>query len=866
MAKSGGTGWLNALAPAIGVIAGTMIVTGVYLLDPAAIALGFALDAKRTWLVGAYLIAAGAALAFKLRWPKDVDSGSVIVDLFLNFTLGEMSHFAYGGIAVAIGGQALFATPPNYWAALLLVPGLLSLTIALSDNDKGAKDKAEKPKDEDEDDGDATAPESGQIDLRATALVSLILGAIYAVYMFGFFVWLALAFALYYALKGIILDSQTIDVAAAGAVMWKAVVNMLPTAAPMAIVIAAIVGGIAMIGTIFQWVSQRRARDSNRDLSPSEIAYIDASTEAVTAYAKAQGYDRNVWVVQAFGLVAVLGAIAVGGAVAVYYGGTAFDTPPAGPSFPIELRSRGLSMVGWIFVAIFLSALPHTILSRLSRRYSERSAWVAVAVKNNYFTLRGKLTTFVRARRLSTATPINPGEFLHAANLSFEPFFYVPAIVLAAMTLFFMHRDLNAVDVLTADAIEVTDYWTLAKERYSYGDVERVVLRCHLTDKGEPVEAYVLHLKGGRTLDIYREQAVVEKHLDAYLTVDAKLIALGAPFVPGAHPGWFRDGERGYDPDCVDKAAEAFPEKDRPGVRTLFHLEEMHALEDIWPWDDALAQAWRAGDKYEGEKAAVLFTKVIESRRLSGHLLAVAYFGRANARRDYELAYGIRDAAMILALRDYQKSREIESTMRSFRREGVTYIALGAYDEARAALGKALKLDTPKPYWPLIDLARLERVQGNYDAALKHLDEISRIWGEDNAGMPAYYHRALVLYLKNDNAGAAAAITKGIADQPDYPSAYAQRACAYARLGDFAKAKEDIAQAIKLAHAPPFNEAWEKTPQARAYYAEQERDRTLIDAMQAGTASDADRATLCANLWDYGETLRTRSPLLPPGG
>lgn len=854
---SGGMAWLNPLKPAVFATAAVMIVAGIYLLDPRVIDLGFALNAERTGLVGVFLIVAGSALVFKLAWPNGLSSGSVTADLLITFLLGQMALLALGFIQVAIGGQALFATPLNFWAAALIVPGLLCLALGFSEEG----DAKEGP--DSEEGANATEPESGQVDLGATTRFNLVYGAIYGAYMFAFFIWIAVGFWLYYSLESVILDGATLDASTAVTSLWTAVVKSLPTALPLAIVVTVIIVAAGFIGVLFQWLSQGGAPDANRDLSAAEVAFIDTSAETVTAYAKAQGYDRNVWVMQVFGLVAVLAAIGVG-AIAMFAVIATQETVPANSSFPIELKPGGASAIIGFFAFIMLGVVPNSILSRLSQRYSERAGWVAIGIEKEYFSLTGKLTAFVRARRFSIATPINPGEFLHAANLSVERYFYVPAAVVALIALFLYHRDRNAVDILMADAIEIADYWTLARERYGYGDVERVKVRCFLTDKGETVEYYELHLRGGRTLDIYKEENVAAQ-LEAYLTVDAKLIALGVPFVPGGHGGWFKSDERGYDADCVEKVAESFSEELRPKVRRLFHLDEFRAVEDIWPWDAELAQGRTAGARYEVERAVALYTKAIASGRLTEHLLAVAYRGRGHARDNYEYAHGMRDGEMLLALRDYQKAREIEPTLDIYRDEAWALAALGAYDDATAAYRKALELDKPKPHWSLIGLARVERIQGRYDAAMRYLDQVLQVWGEGNASMPIYYNQAHALFLKNDNAGVVDAITKGLAYQTDHSDAFRFRACAHARLGEFVKAKADIAQAIKLAHAPPIDEAWAKTPLAKAFYAEYERDRAMIDAMAAGTASDADRATLCTDIWNYGLALRTRSSLLPPG-
>jgi tetratricopeptide (TPR) repeat protein len=693
---------------------------------------------------------------------------------------------------------------------------------------------------------------------------SLIIGAFYAVYIFAFMVWIAAFYWLYESLRGVIFDGGTLEVSAAGVALWDTVLRVLPTAVPLAIALTVVIVAVGLIGDLFSWFSLRRAPDANRDLSATETDYIDASAKKVIAYAQAKGYDRSALSVNMIALASVLSVIGIG-AVIMFAGIEMLDPAPTHSSFPIELKHGGASAIVGFIAFICLGAVPLAILSRLSRSYSERAGWASVG-KSEGFSLKGHLISFVRARRLSTAVPINPGEFLHAVNLSTERYLLVPAIALSAAALFLLHRDLNAFHTVTADRFEVVNYWTLAREHFSYSDTDRVEVRCFLSGKGEPVVYYELHFKNGQTLDLHKEK-VFERQFEAYEAVDAKLVALGVPFVPGAHKGWFKRDERGYDPDCVEAVAKAFPETLRDRVRRFFHLNDMAAVEDIWPWDMELAQAKWAGGKYEVATAVALYTKAIESGRLSKPLLAFAHFGRAEARDDYEVARGIRDAEMILALRDYQKASDIEPTVRAYRSVGSAYIALGAYDEAKSAFRKALALDKPKPHWSLIGLARVERIQRNYGAAMVHLDELLRLWGDDDASMPIFYHRAYVLFLMNDFAGAATAISKGLAYQPDYPRAFHMRACARAQLGEFAKAKEDITETIKLATMfRTTSETWKRAPSTKVYFADLERDRATIDAMAAGAASAGEVASLCTNTWNYGEEQRTRSALLPAGG
>lgn len=854
-------GWLEVLGPVIGMVAGLMVIVGIYFLDPAAIDLGFTLTAERTWLVGAFLIAAGSALAFKLMLPKGVDSGSLIVDLLFGLVIGQLSHFAYGFIAAAIGVQALIAQTPNYWAALLLVPALLSLVIAFSDDDDETDDEADGIAEEEGNHGDEAESDSDSADLPAAAWAGLFLGGLLALYMFAFMAVIGFAFWLYTQLKLIIIDGGTADLG--NLPIWKMNVDTL-------VLLVLLGGGLALgLAVIFSVSALWSSRKSTAATKPvprrANDSFIDASEEAVHAYAKAQGYDRNNSLWDLFELVSVIAAIGVG-AIVTFGGIALIERVPDGTSFPVILSPFGASAIVSLFAFLMLGNLPKSIWSRLSRRFSERAGWVMLRPKKHPDALRNKLVSFVRAGRLSTVTPIKPGEFLHAANLSVERYYYIPAAALFAISLLLLDRDLNTADVLTAQKIEVTDYWTMVKTSYGYDDVREVELRCYLTDKGEPVEAYVLRFKDGQELDIYKSQLIVEKQLTAYEAIDAKLVALAVPFVPGSHQGWFKRDQRGYDADCVETLAGEFPEALRPRVKKLFHMEQMQVVAEIWPWDSELAEAQRAANDYDVDQAVALFTKAIASGRLPENLLAVAHSGRGNARDWHTIAYGLRDEEMLLALRDYQKARELAPSFSTYENEAVTLMALGAYDKAVAAYRKAVELDGSKPYSSLIGLARVERVRGNFDVALQTLDKVLRVWGEENVTSSVHYGRARVLYLKLDDASVVEATTKSVDLDGNLDGAYRFRACAYARLGNFAKAKSDNEKAIEIAKVPAINLKWEETPMAAAYYAEFESDRKIINAMAAGTATSEERAKLCGDLWRYRETPRTRSSLLPAKG
>ena len=277
--------------------------------------------------------------------------------------------------------------------------------------------------------------------------------------------------------------------------------------------------------------------------------------------------------------------------------------------------------------------------------------------------------------------------------------------------------------------------------------------------------------------------------------------------------------------------------------------------------EQLLRKARTASDNFEVQEAVALYTKAIESGHLSPQQLANAYLGRGYARTTYALGYGVTDSEALLALHDFQKAIEIKPSSDAYQAEGRAFIALGAYSEATAAYQTSLPLDLPKPHWSLIGLAVVERIQGHYDTAMKYLDRLLEVWGEDNGSMPIYYHRARLFFAMNNFAGVVDAITKGLPYQPDYASAYAYRACAYARLGDAAKAVADMQHSIELSNAAG-EDAWSKTPMVASMRKDTDAYLVILKAMAAGGGSESDRLSLCKWTWHDDEQLRERSPLL----
>jgi len=141
---------------------------------------------------------------------------------------------------------------------------------------------------------------------------------------------------------------------------------------------------------------------------------------------------------------------------------------------------------------------------------------------------------------------------------------------------------------------------------------------------------------------------------------------------------------------------------------------------------------------------------------------------------------------------------------------------------------------------------------------------VLRLVEAEGGTMPVYYHRGRVFYLMGKYAEAADALTKGIPIQPDFAHARKFRGCAYAQLGDYAKARADSEASIKLFMAAPLDEAWSKSPYGQATMQDFRTNDDAIRAMAEGKDVQANRAKLCKSSWNDGEDKRDRSPLLPP--
>lgn len=248
--------------------------------------------------------------------------------------------------------------------------------------------------------------------------------------------------------------------------------------------------------------------------------------------------------------------------------------------------------------------------------------------------------------------------------------------------------------------------------------------------------------------------------------------------------------------------------------------------------------------------------------QLAPRARALAFKGRADA------AEAIADN---LESDDPETDRLLAEALADFRRQ----VAL-APDDAAAMFSVARLTMSLGGYAEALDLYRavgrrwpeealnvavrsgaLYRQQGDYERALRELDDYARLGDPQINGMKFRYHRAWTLSLLGRNEEAEREINTGLATQPDYSSAYQIRACVRARLGRLDEALADQERALELLVGIMAQ------PNA-ALRADIERSRRAVATLRG--AIDARRpgpvAAPCEGYWDRWSRPRPRSPLL----
>jgi Tetratricopeptide repeat len=263
------------------------------------------------------------------------------------------------------------------------------------------------------------------------------------------------------------------------------------------------------------------------------------------------------------------------------------------------------------------------------------------------------------------------------------------------------------------------------------------------------------------------------------------------------------------------------------------------------------------------ERARTILAQALEARPglpPSARALALEARGEAAESLSYHLdpTEARHDRLLSEALADYRAQAALRPGDAAAQfAVARMLLTLGAYAEALELYRRIGRQWPNEDFEVAVRIGALHRQQGNYDGALRALDDYARAAGSSTFGMKFHYHRAWTLTLLGRDREALGEIERGLESQPDYSSAYLIRSCARARLGRLAEALADQERAAELLRAL----AEEPSPFVRA---ELERSRvvvaTLREAIAAGRSAPV--AAACEGFWDRWVRPRPRSPLL----
>jgi tetratricopeptide (TPR) repeat protein len=231
-------------------------------------------------------------------------------------------------------------------------------------------------------------------------------------------------------------------------------------------------------------------------------------------------------------------------------------------------------------------------------------------------------------------------------------------------------------------------------------------------------------------------------------------------------------------------------------------------------------------------------TQAIESRQLSGKLLAFAfskrgnaYYGKgdqdraildynqairlnpsdANSRSNRGAAYA-RKGDYDRAIEDYDEVVRLNpSHADAFSNRGVAYARKGDYDRAIEDYDEAIRLN-PKHAIALYGRGNAYRRKGDYDRAIQSYDQAIEL-NPNHAN--AFSNRGIAHGRKRDFDRAIQDYDQAIRLNPNYVNAFYNRANAYRRKGDYERAVLDYDQVIRL--NPNHVDAYSNRGLARFY-------------------------------------------------
>jgi hypothetical protein len=153
------------------------------------------------------------------------------------------------------------------------------------------------------------------------------------------------------------------------------------------------------------------------------------------------------------------------------------------------------------------------------------------------------------------------------AARAYKPYFLWPGVVLAAVSGFYMSRDIAHYDQLTPDRIVTVDYWTSKPRAHRYEDVTAITVEC------AKYSTYSLLLRSRDEVTI-KFSVSDQARLDALTAIDERLRQMGVKAEFDIRTPLFRSPVIDYSEACVADLVDGLVPARAAQIERIMHLDD----------------------------------------------------------------------------------------------------------------------------------------------------------------------------------------------------------------------------------------------------------------------------------------------------
>lgn len=529
-----------------------MFAVGAVVIEPGLVNLGIYIDSRRFELTAYSLVFAAVVVAIAEMLGSIKPTASNIGSYF-RFVV-QMSLYGLGMLFAVVAFNAIFVhEPPEYLVALMAVPSALCF-LSASFLERRSNQNAEP-------NGAAASTEErtwaqylGWL-LRVTILMSILYLVVVVVVTVGF-TWFRL-------LEASALNGTAIGIGRALPVLGAAVAFVVERYG----VASAAVGAISGLGIVaFDLLARavRRGADASEAAKPVDEAFVEKAAAQLTAYAEEREYSKYSRRVMWFGLALIFVPMLAGVALLICLNSWLHSPYSAenlnALGWHLLVVSFGPAVVAMTFAGLLWGTLLNGFTIMAWPWYAEAHGWSGFAVKRPPISLPVAVRMLIQSGKLSPNEPFDPGKALRNFSGLFTTTFAIAAVVVTFITAILWHHDQSRYFLITDRYVEVMEYWTLQRHRYSFDQVTRVDLQC----RGNDAE-YELVLPDEFSVDVLDRSSLAARFSDVQ-RVDG---LVGNSVVRNLPPTSRTDYPR-----CVEDMVSDWDEANADAAKEIFRLED----------------------------------------------------------------------------------------------------------------------------------------------------------------------------------------------------------------------------------------------------------------------------------------------------